>query len=150
MMRKICFVGVIILLLFLGGCAGKMYKTEGGYMRGKQFYSTAEAEKQAGTPKGETMWLVCSYYGKKFHGRKTANGETFDMFKLSCAHKVMAFGTMLEVTNPDNGESVVVKVNDRGPFIEGRDIDLSYEAARQLGILNEGVKKMKVKIIEEP
>ena len=141
---------LISVFIFLTGCAGKLYKTEGGYQRGRHFYSTEEAEKQAAKPEGETMWLVCSYYGKKFHGRKTANGETFDMFKVSCAHKVMDFGTILEVTNPDNNKTIKVRVNDRGPFVEGRDIDLSYEAARQLGMINEGVKKMKVRIIEKP
>ncbi|MCF7919978.1 MAG: septal ring lytic transglycosylase RlpA family protein [Candidatus Cloacimonetes bacterium] len=149
-MKRVYFSGFLVLLLFLAGCAGRVYKTEGGYRQGHKFFSTEEAKKQAAAGKGEVMNLVCSYYGTKFHGRKTSNGETFDMFKMTCAHKEMEFGTMLKVTNPDNGKSVTVKVNDRGPFVENRDIDLSYGAAKELGMLHDGVKKMQVEILSKP
>ena len=148
-MFKILLVGLVVLL-FVGGCAGRVYRTEGGFKQGHKFFSNEEAIKQGAAEEGEILKLVCSYYGKKFNGRKTANGETFDMFKMTCAHKEMAFGTMLKVTNPANGKSVTVKVNDRGPFIEGRDIDLSYGAAKEIGLLHEGVKKLDVEIISKP
>ncbi|MCD4828459.1 MAG: septal ring lytic transglycosylase RlpA family protein [Candidatus Cloacimonetes bacterium] len=100
-----------------------------------------------GGAEGE-IW-VASYYAHKFHGRTTSNGETFDMYKMTCAHKSLAFGTLLRVTNPDNGNSVVVRVNDRGPFIPGRDIDLSLAAARAIGLVAKGVMEVRVQVIEQ-
>ena len=76
-----------------------------------------------------------SWYGKKFHGRKTASGEKFDMYKFTCAHKKLPFGTKVLVENPKTGKTVVVKVNDRGPYAKGRVMDLSRAAAEKLGIL---------------
>jgi rare lipoprotein A len=80
-----------------------------------------------------------SWYGPRFHGRQTANGEIFDMNELTAAHRDMPFGTQLLVTCPQNGRSVLVRVNDRGPFIPGRDLDLSLAAARELGIEMQGL-----------
>ena len=95
------------------------------------------------------MYMVSSYYGSKFHGRQTSNGEIFDMYKLTCAHKTLPFNTRLKVTNEDNGKYVIVRVNDRGPFIHGRDLDLSYAAAREIDLIAEGVKKVKVEILND-
>lgn len=80
-----------------------------------------------------------SWYGKKFHGRKTASGEKFDMNDLTCAHRTLPFGTRILIENPKNGKSVVVKVNDRGPYAKGRVLDLSRGAAKRLGTLLGGV-----------
>ncbi len=77
---------------------------------------------------------TASFYGKEFHGRKTASGEIFDMYKLTAAHKTLPFGSRVRVTNLENGRSVVVRINDRGPFKKGRIIDLSFEAARRIGM----------------
>lgn len=79
-----------------------------------------------------------SYYGKRFHGRRTANGERFDMNAMTAAHKTLPFGTMVAVTNPRNGKSVTVRINDRGPFIRGRTIDLSRAAAQRIGLVARG------------
>jgi rare lipoprotein A len=79
-----------------------------------------------------------SWYGKKFHGHKTANGETYDMYKMSGAHKSLPLPSFVRVTRLDNGKNVVVRVNDRGPFHKGRVIDLSYAAAAKLGMLDHG------------
>ncbi len=95
-----------------------------------------------------TATFTASYYGEKFHGRKTSTGETFDMYGLSAAHKSLPFGTILKVTYPVTGKSVLVKINDRGPFVEGRDIDLSYGAAAQLGLIKHGVGKVKVTVVK--
>ena len=100
-----------------------------------------------GAPPGETM--VATYYSKRFHGRKTASGERYDHYALTCAHKTLPFQTQLLVTNPKTGQSVTVKVNDRGPFTRGRDLDLSYAAAKELGMLAAGVIPVEVKIIPE-
>lgn len=80
-----------------------------------------------------------SYYSNRFHGRKTSSGVLYHKDSLTCAHKTYPFGTLLEVKNPKNGKTVVVEVTDRGPFSRNRIIDLSYAAAKQLGIINQGV-----------
>lgn len=94
------------------------------------------------TPPGET-W-VASYYGKGFHGRRTASGEVYNQYAMTCAHKTLPFQTLLKVTNPKNGKNVIVRVTDRGPFKRGRDIDLSYGAAKEIGMIAAGVMKVEV------
>jgi rare lipoprotein A len=88
--------------------------------------------------------MKASWYGPKFHGKMTANGEIYDQMALTAAHKSLSFGTLLKVTNPKNGRSVLVRINDRGPYIEGRDLDLSRGAAIELGILRKGVARLKI------
>jgi rare lipoprotein A len=97
------------------------------------------------TRRGGSLVGIASFYGKKFHGRKTASGETYDMYKLTAAHRTLPFGTKVKVTNLLNGRSVVVRINDRGPFKKDRIIDLSFEAARRLGI--GGTAKVKLVIL---
>jgi rare lipoprotein A len=87
---------------------------------------------------------LASFYGRKFHGRRTASGERYDESAMTCAHPSFPFGTRLRVTRLDNGKSVQVRVNDRGPFVSGRVIDLSYAAARALGIVRAGVSEVMV------
>ncbi len=97
----------------------------------------------------KAMPMVASHYGRGdgFNGRKTASGEPFRADALTAAHKTLPFGTKLEVTNPENGKSVTVKVNDRGPFVKGRQLDLSAKAAETLGV--DGVSKVVVKPVGE-
>lgn len=90
---------------------------------------------------------VASYYSDSFQGRKTASGEPYDMNKLTCAHKSYAFGTILKVTRLDNKSSVRVRVNDRGPYIKGRIVDLSKKAADRLGILEDGKARVKIEVL---
>ena len=90
---------------------------------------------------------AASWYGGKFHGRLTANGERYDMNKLTAAHKTLPFGTKVRVTNRANGKSVVVRINDRGPYVGGRAIDLSRGAATAVGMLHSGVAKVKLDIL---
>ena len=90
-----------------------------------------------------------SYYGKKHHGRKTASGEIFDMYKSTAAHKKLKFGTLVKVTSIATNKSVVVRINDRGPFIKGRDIDLSKSAFFKIAPKKYGGSiKVKLKIIK--
>lgn len=89
-------------------------------------------------------YAVASWYGPKFHGRLTASGERFDMHALTAAHRSYPFGTRLKVTGVKNGKSVMVTVNDRGPFIRGRDIDLSYGAAKKIGLVGPGTAKVRL------
>jgi rare lipoprotein A len=93
---------------------------------------------------------LASWYGEPFHGRRTANGEVYDMHAVSAAHKTLPFGTRVRVDNLDNGKSLVVRINDRGPFIRGRIIDLSLGAARQLGMVEAGVVRVRLTRVEGP
>jgi rare lipoprotein A len=95
--------------------------------------------------KGKSLgFKTVSWYGPGFNGKRTASGEVYDMNAMTCAHKKMPFGTRLRIANPVNGRSVVVTVNDRGPFVRGRDIDLSRGAAKKLDVLNKGTARVKV------
>lgn len=99
---------------------------------------------------GDTQTGLASYYGPQYHGRTTANGETFDMYGISAAHRTLPFGTWVRVKHRDTGRQVDVRINDRGPFIAGRIIDLSYGAARKLGMVEEGVAPVRIKILDVP
>ncbi len=93
---------------------------------------------------------IASYYADKYHGRPTASGEVFNMNDLTAAHRTLPFGTRVRVTQLDNNRSVIVRINDRGPFIEGRVIDLSRAAAEQLQFTRAGLTKVRVEIIPAP
>ena len=129
---KLMPLGIIIIgLVFLASCA-----------------KTPKIPEPDHVPRSGGEYVTASWYGKKFHGRPTASGERYDMYGLTAAHKTMKFGTKLRVTNPDTGQSVVVTVNDRGPFIRGRDLDLSYGAAKRIGHLEKGVGKVRIEHLE--
>lgn len=89
-----------------------------------------------------------SFYGDSFVGKMTASGEIYDANQLTAAHRSLPFGTKLKVTNLENWQSVVVRVNDRGPFISGRIIDLSNRAAKELGIIQKGVARVQIEIVK--
>ena len=91
---------------------------------------------------------LASWYGPKFHGKTTSSAEIYNMHDMTAAHRSLPFGTMVMVTNLTNGKSVIVRINDRGPLIRGRIIDLSYAAARMLGMIGEGVVPVKVEVIQ--
>jgi len=101
----------------------------------------------ANSDRNHSLQGTASYYGGKFHGRKTASGERFNQEALTAAHKTLPLGTQVRVTNLRNGESVNVKINDRGPYHKGRVIDLSKGAARELRMINSGTAKVKVEVI---
>ncbi|MBX7515052.1 septal ring lytic transglycosylase RlpA family protein [Qipengyuania sp. GH38] len=91
---------------------------------------------------------VASYYGRRFHGRRTASGERFDMNAMTAAHKTLPFGTLVQVTNPRTGASVIVRINDRGPYAHGRTIDLSRAAAQQIGIIQRGHGSVELELLK--
>lgn len=99
------------------------------------------------TGKGYSHTGIASWYGQKFHGHLTANGEIYNMFAMSAAHKTLPLPSFVKVTNLQNGRQAVVRVNDRGPFHDNRVIDLSYAAAMKLGVLDSGTAKVKVDVI---
>lgn len=92
--------------------------------------------------------VTASFYAEDFHGKRTSNGEKFNMNDLTCAHKALPFDTILKVTNLANGKTVQVRVNDRGPFVVGREIDLSKAAAKQLNMIGSGTTKVKLEIVK--
>lgn len=99
---------------------------------------------------GQTWKTRVSWYGDGFEGRRTASGELFDHGMVSAAHRELPFGTWLQVVNRENGKTLEVRVNDRGPFKQGRDLDLSKEAARRLGFLEQGTAPVDVRILSLP
>jgi rare lipoprotein A len=130
--------------LLVAGCApAPVYL--GGPPTGVESGTRPAAQGNGDNP---TLSGLASFYGKEFHGKKTASGEPFNMNALTAAHRTLPFGTTVKVTNTKNGKSVTVRINDRGPFIAGRIIDLSSAAAKAIGLL--GVGQVSVAIITYP
>ena len=94
--------------------------------------------------KGFVQFGKASWYGKKFHGRRTSSGEIFDMYKKSAAHKTLPLGTYIQVLNLNNKKQIIVRINDRGPFVKGRVVDLSYAAAKEIGLAAPGTAEVKI------
>jgi len=91
---------------------------------------------------------IASYYGSQWHGRQTASGELLDVHALTAAHRMLPFGTKVKVTLLSTGRSVIVRINDRGPFVKGRIIDLADEAARRIGLIPYGVAKVRIEVLK--
>ena len=137
MRAPIVRTSVFVVALALSACGGSR----------RDAVSTRPPEPSPAPVKpGRTQEGMASWYGPGFAGRLTANGERFDPSELTCAHRKFKFGTMLEVTNLENGRSVVVRVNDRGPYAKNRVIDLSEEAARRIGMIEKGHVKVRIEV----
>jgi rare lipoprotein A len=139
----------LLTLVFAFGCAKKStFSTPPEHPRpykiGRKWYQPLASSKDF-KQKG-----IASWYGADFHGKKTANGETYDMHEVTAAHKTLPLDTYVKVDNLENGKSIVVRVNDRGPFVRGRIIDLSFAAAKKLGIVEKGTAKVKIKALGTP
>jgi rare lipoprotein A len=132
MARRLEKIVVLTVMAFLSACAE----------------TRQVAPPPAPTPAAErpvfSQTGVASWYGKSHHGKTTANGESFDMEALTAAHRTLPFGTIVKVTNLSNNRSVNVRINDRGPYVAGRIIDLSARAARELGIGENGVARVRL------
>ncbi|MBU0485785.1 MAG: septal ring lytic transglycosylase RlpA family protein [Proteobacteria bacterium] len=111
-------------------------------INGKKYYPLPSAH-------GFEQSGIASWYGRKFHGKKTSNGETYDMYAMTAAHKTLPMNTRLLVKNIENNKEIVVRVNDRGPFVKGRILDLSLTGARKLGILDKGTSEVKITALGE-
>ena len=133
---------LLTIIFFLASCGSSV--AYGDYVN-----TTGMSRKQIESIKNhpKTQIGIASYYGKKFHKKRTANGEIFNMYKVSAAHKSYPLGTKVRVTNLENGKSLKLVINDRGPFVSGRIIDLSYKAARKLGFVNQGTVKVRIDVL---
>lgn len=126
--RSSLFLVTAAGVLWLSGCATSRGVNEAGFVH----YQTG----------------IASYYAHDFHGRTTANGERFDMYAMTAAHLSLPFGTLVRVTNLRNGRQVILRVNDRGPYVTGRVLDVSYGAARELDMLRDGVVRVRIDLID--
>lgn len=118
--------------------SGKVPATQRPYtIKGKQYVPLATAS-------GYVEKGIASWYGKKFHGRKTSNGETYNMYAMTAAHKTLPMNTWVLVENLSNGSQIKVRINDRGPFVRGRIIDLSYTGAKKIGMVGPGTARVRV------
>jgi rare lipoprotein A len=160
MTKFIQYCTLLVILLLLAACGdptyhvrvldspastisptGKVKPTQRAYEVNGQRYQPIPSAK------GFVEKGLASWYGKKFHGRKTSNGETYDMYAMTAAHKTLPMNVHLKVTNLDNGRSTVVRVNDRGPFVRSRIIDLSYSAANELGVVGPGTANVRIEAL---
>ena len=153
------WVGAVALTLVLAGCA-----TSRGTGAAPSTEATAEAKPEPKPeakpeakpePKPEAAPSAgqtgeASWYGEPHHGRRTASGETYDMYQLTAAHPTLPMGTRLLVTNLKNGRAVEVRINDRGPHVAGRIIDLSFAAAQQLGAISGGTVPVRIRVLSLP
>jgi len=98
---------------------------------------------------GKVQFGFASWYGKKFQGRKTSSGEIYDMHEFTAAHRAFPFGTIVKVTNIKNGRSAVVKINDRGPQKRSRKLDVSYAAAKKIGMIRDGIARVRIEVVND-
>ena len=137
--------GALIGTLAFGGCASDRLGEQGISDRlGEQGKQTSQEKRTPAAKPNRKEVGEASWYGPGFHGKETANGETFNQNKMTAAHPSLPLGTKAEVTNLENGKKVEVRINDRGPYAEGRVIDVSRGAAKRLGMEEEGTTKVKI------
>lgn len=149
-----CFA--LAVLLWVAGCTSRIYSTPPSSKSGT--VTVRDAKTRPYTVMGRTYYPLksargydevgmASWYGKDFHGKKTASGRVYNMYGLSAAHKTLPLGTKVRVTNLANNRSTILTIDDRGPFVRGRILDLSYGAAKRLGTLERGVAKVRISAI---
>jgi len=130
--------------------AAKLPDGDGGtYKTGKPYQVAGRWYKPMQNVSSYDESGIASWYGADFHGKNTANGESYNMYTLSAAHKTLPMPTLVRVTNLENGRTVIVRVNDRGPFVKDRLIDLSRAAAKELGYLNKGTTRVRVQTLDQ-
>ena len=131
------------LLLLLGGCGTKSWRT-GGVPGSKPYTINGKTYYPLQSSRGFVEEGIASWYGPGFHGKRTANGEIYNMNALTAAHRILPLGTLVRVTNKNNGRSLVVRINDRGPFAHDRVIDLSRAAADKLDVMAKGTAPVRI------
>jgi len=146
---------IILLVLLLAACGGPAYRvavhespeTKGLKGHQKPYSVNGEYYKPLLDHRGFVEEGTASWYGPDFHGKPTSCGETYDMYALTAAHKILPLGVHVRVTNQRNGKSVMVRVNDRGPFVKSRIIDLSYAAAKELDVVDSGTAPVRIEAL---
>ncbi|MDX2319576.1 MAG: septal ring lytic transglycosylase RlpA family protein [Moritella sp.] len=133
-MKKLSVIVTILVLAMLTGCSSTL---------------TTGSAKTIAYSKSHDLVGEASWYGNKYHGKRTASGEKYNMRAYTAAHKTLPFGTIVRVTNTANNKSVDVKINDRGPFVRGRIIDLSQKAFEQIGSTHKGVVPVRIDILDD-
>ncbi|NOI90076.1 septal ring lytic transglycosylase RlpA family protein [Vibrio splendidus] len=133
-MKKSHIIFTALILMILAGCTST---------------SAVGSSKTKEYAKSHALAGKASWYGDKFHGRLTASGETYNMNANTAAHKTLPFGTIVRVTNTNNNKSVDVKINDRGPYVKGRVIDLSHKAFARIGNVKQGTVPVKIEIVDD-
>lgn len=133
-MKRLNLIFIAFILNLLVGCSSTL---------------AVDLEKTNGYSKSHELIGKASWYSNKFHGKRTASGERYNKNAYTAAHKSLPFGTIVRVTNTANSKKVDVKINDRGPFVKGRVIDLSQKAFEQIGNIKEGVAPVKIEIIDD-
>ncbi len=153
---------IVVLTLFFTGCSTRSYY--GGYyepLKTHRVNNSASMQRATMRPYtvGGRMYYptvvktgniyrgIASWYGPNFHGRRTSNGEWYDMYAMTAAHKTLPMNTIVKVTNLLNGKSAIVRINDRGPFVKNRIIDLSYAAAKKIGVVAHGTAPVRLEIL---
>lgn len=134
----------LIILLFDGCTPNPHFRSDKAVKSQKKI--NKYNKKSTGFEK--VQYGISSYYGPKFHGKLTANGEIFDMYKVSAAHRYLPIGTLIKVTNLDNNKTLNMRINDRGPYVNNRILDCSYAAALKLGFVEEGTANIKLEVLE--
>ncbi|PMH44903.1 hypothetical protein BCU68_11700 [Vibrio sp. 10N.286.49.B3] len=133
-MKKLNLIFTALTLTLLMGCSST---------------SAIDTNKTRSYAKSHTLAGQASWYGKQYHGKLTASGERYNMNAYTAAHKTLPFGTIVKVTNTANKKSVNVKINDRGPFVKGRVIDLSHKSFKQIASIKQGLQPVKIEIIDD-
>lgn len=154
-MRLLRHSALLLFCLLLAACGGPSYKTrvydtpatQGQPPHQKPYSVNGTRYEPIQDSSGFTEEGLASWYGKDFHGKKTSNGEIYDMYAMTAAHKTLPLGVSVRVQNKSNGRSTVVRVNDRGPFVKGRIIDLSYTAANELGVVGPGTAPVRIEAL---
>ena len=142
--QKLKLIGVLALLIALSSCSSAVRFSSSSIGTRVSMASKADLD----GVRGQMLKGTASYYADKFHGRMTANGETFDMNAMTAAHKTLPFGARLLVRNLGNNRTVVVRINDRGPYVGDRIIDLSKAAAAELDMIRTGTAEVEIKVLD--
>ncbi len=145
--RQIKMLGMVAAVFLLAACSSGPDTSTGAKRQVGQPYSVNGATYVPREVPGYDTVGIASWYGQRYHGRRTASGEIFDMNLPTAAHPTLPFGTRVQVTNLENGRAVVLKINDRGPFVRRRIIDVSRRAAQVLGFAKRGTARVRVQLL---
>tara|TARA_B100001996_G_C18474434_1_gene521285 strand:- start:123 stop:605 length:483 start_codon:yes stop_codon:yes gene_type:complete len=141
---------LVYLIYFIGACISSPRYTSQEFSTPNSKTKPKSSNKKINKNKKhkKIIYGVSSFYAEDFHGKLTANGEVYDMYGLTAAHKTLPLNTICRVTNQENGKSLILRINDRGPYIKGRILDCSYGAAKKLDFIVQGTTNVKIEIIE--